>query len=264
MNNMSYTDEQLLNLVNNSILKHTEFLVSDFSGGSISVTSVHKNTRQNYKVNLYFGYKGKNSVNRSFDIKDEFYFIWCKAVHLKVMSIASDNLGADFNELNEMMQSPKNESAVDSSKLDSSTVVSISTEPDGTLQGTIQEKKKSLKVQTQEKLSEYDRINYNAFNEWIEYKKYKSISPITKLLNMLDGYSYEQQQQMVDASIMNGWAGLFAPKDSQQQKSFAQQHSDEVSNMVDAVMDNNFDPFDPNNYPQQEEMIDVQPTKRIS
>ncbi len=70
---------------------------------------------------------------------------------------------------------------------------------------------------------------------------------------------------MVDASIMNGWAGLFAPKNNQQHKSFSQQHSDEVSDMVDAVMDNNFNPFKPNELMQQdEEIIDVQPTKRIS
>jgi len=103
MNTSSFSDEQLLNLVNNSIIKNTEFKIEEFSGGSISTTSVHKNTRQNYKVNLYFGYKGKNSINRSFDIKGEFYFIWCKAIHLKVMSIASDSVGADFNELNELM-----------------------------------------------------------------------------------------------------------------------------------------------------------------
>lgn len=219
MNTSSFTDEQLLNLVNSSIIKYTEFKIDDFSGGSVSVTSVHKNTRQNYKVNLYFGYKGKNSINRSFEIKAEFYFIWCKAMHSKVMSIASDNLGADYDELNELMSGSllKDENTVVSSKLDSKEVVSLSTESEGTLKGTLQGKKHSLSIQIENKLSEYANININAFNEWIEHKKFKAIAPITKLLNMFSKYSMQQQQEMVDKAIMNGWKGLVEPKQQNNQ-----------------------------------------------
>ena len=71
---------------------------------------------------------------------------------------------------------------------------------------------------------------------------------------------------VISNAINSSWKDFYEPKNQNQQqhKSFAQQHSDEVSNMVDTVIDNNFDPFDPRNYPQQEEIIDVQPTKRIS
>lgn len=231
MNISSYTDEQLLNLVNNSILKNTEFKVEDFSGGSISVTSVHKNTRQNYKVNLYFGYKGKNPINRSFDVKEDFYFIWCKAILLKVKSIETEHLGADFNELNELM---KCSSTVVSKEVVSSSVVS--TTPKDTLKGSIEDK-----------LAEYDNINIDAFYEWVEHKKYKSIAPVTKLLNMFTKHSIQAQQDMVDKAIMNGWKGLVEPTQTQQKQqpmSFKEQDNAKQNHMLETFFtarDNGFD-----------------------
>jgi len=63
-----------------------------------------------------------------------------------------------------------------------------------------------------------DTINKDAFNEWLDYKKYKTKTPITKCINMMSKYSYVAQQQMVDTSIMNGWKGLFEPKQKQTTK----------------------------------------------
>ncbi|MEA1916930.1 MAG: hypothetical protein U9N42_05295 [Campylobacterota bacterium] len=72
--------------------------------------------------------------------------------------------------------------------------------------------KNSLKSQIELKLSEYPNINIKAFNEWLEHKSYKAIAPITKLLNFLSQYNFATQQQIIDMSIMNGWQGLFPPK----------------------------------------------------
>lgn len=70
----------------------------------------------------------------------------------------------------------------------------------------------SLQTKIQEKLSEYQNINLEAFYEWVNRKKYKDIAPITKLLNMLTKYDYATQQQMIDTSVMNNYAGVFEPK----------------------------------------------------
>ena len=59
---------------------------------------------------------------------------------------------------------------------------------------------------------DYQNINQNAFNEWMSYKKYKNKGAITKTLNMLNKYSHEVQQEMVDLSIGNEYKGLFPPK----------------------------------------------------
>lgn len=55
-------------------------------------------------------------------------------------------------------------------------------------------------------------INSEAFDEWLNYKKYKAKAPITKAINLMKQYSKEEQQEMVDHSIMSGYKGLFAPK----------------------------------------------------
>jgi len=61
-----------------------------------------------------------------------------------------------------------------------------------------------------------DTLNADAWNEWIDYRvdKRKPVTQVSakKQVAMLAGYSFETQQQMVDASIANGWQGLFPPK----------------------------------------------------
>jgi len=61
-----------------------------------------------------------------------------------------------------------------------------------------------------------DALNAGAWSEWVDYRvdKRKPITQVSaqKQVAMLAGYSFETQQQMVDASIANGWQGLFPPK----------------------------------------------------
>ena len=61
-----------------------------------------------------------------------------------------------------------------------------------------------------------DTLNADAWNEWIDYRvdKRKPVTQVSakKQVAMLAGYSFETQQQMVDASIANGWQGLFPIK----------------------------------------------------
>lgn len=55
-------------------------------------------------------------------------------------------------------------------------------------------------------------LDESSFTEWMSYKKYKTKAPITKCINFLSKYDKETQKQIVDTSIMNGWKGLFEPK----------------------------------------------------
>lgn len=108
MNTSSFTDEQLLNLVNNTIETKTEFTRNEFTGGAVIITTTHNNTIKKFKVSLYFGYKGKHSVNRQIEISKDSYFIWTKAILIKVFSLDMINIGMDLNELNLLMNSNSN------------------------------------------------------------------------------------------------------------------------------------------------------------
>lgn len=110
----SFTDEQLLNLVNNTITEKTEFSPNDFSGGSVILTTTHNNTIKKYKVSLYFGYKGKHPINRQIEISEGLYFIWAKAIMVKVFSLNVQAVGMDINELNSLMQDRKNDESSNS------------------------------------------------------------------------------------------------------------------------------------------------------
>jgi biotin operon repressor len=77
---------------------------------------------------------------------------------------------------------------------------------------TIKEDGNDFIKQVHDKLQDYPNINQNAFYEWFKYKKYKKMQGVTLTLNMLNKYDYATQQQMVDTSIMNEYAGLFPPK----------------------------------------------------
>ena len=81
-------------------------------------------------------------------------------------------------------------------------------------------------------LNDYPNINIKAFNEWMNYKKYKHKGSITKTLNMLHKYSYETQQTIVDQSIMNEYKGLFEPK-QQNAHSFKQQDAKKTEDSID-------------------------------
>lgn len=115
----SFTDEQLLNLVNNTIKSKTEFEINEFTGGSVQITSTNNNQVIKYKVSLFFGYKQKNPISRTIDINDNLVSIWINALHLKVKSIQVSNNGMDYSELNALMNNLPN-------KVDSNKVLSIS------------------------------------------------------------------------------------------------------------------------------------------
>ena len=73
-----------------------------------------------------------------------------------------------------------------------------------------------------ENISQNDNINLDALSEWLVYKKYKTIAPITKTINFLSKYDSKTQQQIIDTSIMNNYQGLFEPKQANIQP---QQHT---------------------------------------
>lgn len=120
---MSFTDDQLLNLLNNTVESKTEFAIEKFTGGSIGVTSTNNNTQINYKVHLFFGYKNKKPISRSITIEKELFYIWCKALMLKVASLKNDNLGMNYSELNMLMNSTANSISI--SKKEKKSIVGV-------------------------------------------------------------------------------------------------------------------------------------------
>ena len=100
---LSFTDEQLLNLVNNTIKTKTEFEINDFTGGSIQITSTNNHQLIKYKVSLFFGYANRNAISKTFSIKEDFVTIWQKAILLKVKSLQITNNGMDYSEINALM-----------------------------------------------------------------------------------------------------------------------------------------------------------------
>lgn len=121
MKQHSFTDEQLLNLVNNTIKTKTEFKIDDFTGGSVQVTSTNNHQLIKYRISLYFGYKGKNPISRTLDINEELLSIWQLAMLLKVKFLQTSNNGMGYSELNALMNSS---SIVVSNIVDSNIVVS--------------------------------------------------------------------------------------------------------------------------------------------
>ena len=107
--NHSFTDEQLLNLVNNTIRTKTEYDISDFTGGSVQITSTNNNQLMKYKVSLFFGYKQKNPISRTIDITEGLVYIWIEAIHLKCKALQAVNNGMDYSELNALMNNFSNE-----------------------------------------------------------------------------------------------------------------------------------------------------------
>ena len=102
---MAYTDEQLLNLVNNTILNETSFLPEDMTGGSCQV-SITQHSNLKYKIHLFFGYdKNRNSISFTKEIKDVLFGIWTDAILKKTLSIHSDHTASLFGDINELMLS---------------------------------------------------------------------------------------------------------------------------------------------------------------
>jgi len=113
-----FTDEQLLNLVNNTIVEQTKHKLEEFTGGSIQLLSNNKHRLQEYKVTLFFGYnKNRNSLNKSITITENLINIWLDALLLKVKSLQVRNNGSEFKELNRLMNTSS--SLIDSNIVES-------------------------------------------------------------------------------------------------------------------------------------------------
>lgn len=207
----SFTDEQLLNLVNNTIKTKSEFDTKDFTGGGVQITSTYNHKIIKYKIYLTFGYDEKrNSKSYSEDIEEDISFIWQKAIMLKVKSMQTLNTGSTLSDLNKLMNTDSKIEIVDNKDRDRdkecNDIVPTSLR-------TQKEKKKSLAIQISDKILEAKGfINENALDEWLKYKKYKNINGVSKTINFLKDYDFATQQQIVDTSIMNNYAGLFPPK----------------------------------------------------
>ena len=102
-----FTDDQYLKLINNTIIRDTNYTIDEFTGGNVQLTcNGGKECRLiKYTVNLLFGYKNNNSRKSTIEIKEELTDIWFKAIQLKMKSKQVQNNGVDFKELNILMNS---------------------------------------------------------------------------------------------------------------------------------------------------------------
>lgn len=193
MNNHSFTDEQLLNLVNNTISTKTEFKVEDFTGGSVQVTSTNNHQLIKYRISLYFGYKGKNPISRTLDINEELLSIWQHAMLLKVKFLQTSNNGMGYSDLNTLMNSSN---TVVSNIVDSNIVASkgINT----TLNTTLKEDETSQTMQDAITISNYLLVKIKTKNINFKNPNINSwASDIEKCLR-LDKRSVEQMIDCID------------------------------------------------------------------
>ena len=190
----SFTDEQLLNLVNNTIKTKTEFDVSDFTGGSIQITSTNNHQLMKYKVSLFFGYKQKNPISRTIDISDGLVSIWLDALCLKTKSLQVLNNGMNYSELNALMNNSSNK--VVSNIVDSNEVVSISSGITTTLTTSLTTS------------SNTDKIPYKDIIDYLNLKantNYRHTTETTKKLikaRISEGFTLEDFKTVIDKKVL--------------------------------------------------------------
>lgn len=199
----SFTDEQLLNLVNNTIKNKTEFDVSEFTGGSVQITSTNNHQLMKYKVSLFFGYKQKNPISRTIDINEGLVSIWSDAIHLKCKSMQVSNNGMDYSELNALMNNLHNEvvsnkvvsisSGITTSSNGGSNTLLINTLNNNTIYASLSEKEKEL------------------FNEYLDLRKKKKLSNqdsvIKRLLKKYD--ELKRNPQIIENSIVREYRDFY-------------------------------------------------------
>jgi len=103
MNDLSFTDEQYLNLVNNIITSKTEYKTQDFTGGSVQITVTNNNQVIKHKVSLFFGYKNRNPISFTFDIDAGMALIWARALIVKSNALKAIDGAMSYSELNALM-----------------------------------------------------------------------------------------------------------------------------------------------------------------
>ena len=190
----SFTDEQLLNLVNNTIKTKTEFDVSELTGGSIQITSTNNHQLMKYKVSLFFGYKQKNPISRTIDISDSLVSIWLDALYLKIKSLQVLNNGMNYSELNALMNNSSNK--VVSNIVDSNEVVSISSGITTTLTTSLTTGSNTDKIPYKEIV---DYLN-NATNS-----NYRHTTETTKKLikaRISEGFTLEDFKTVIDKKVL--------------------------------------------------------------
>ncbi len=110
----SFTDEQLLNLVNTTIVD-AGHSINDFTGGSVQVTTAYNHKIINYKILLFFGYdENRHPITYTEEIHKDTYSVWTEAILLKVSSLKTSTSGDHIRDLNRRMNSKisKNETEV--------------------------------------------------------------------------------------------------------------------------------------------------------
>ncbi|MEA2017828.1 MAG: hypothetical protein U9N59_05210 [Campylobacterota bacterium] len=102
-----FTDDQYLKLINNTIIRDTNYGIDEFTGGNVQLTcNGGKDCKLiRYTVNLLFGYKNNNSRKCTIDIKEDLTDIWFKSIQLKMKSKQINNNGSDFKDLSMLMNS---------------------------------------------------------------------------------------------------------------------------------------------------------------
>jgi|LGOV01.1.fsa_nt_gb hypothetical protein len=200
---MKLTNKQNIDLLNAFIVKNTDYKIEEFTGGSVSNTLTHNNTQIHFKINLYFGYKNKKPITKTIEISEDIYSIMYKAITLKIKSMLKKEDLVNIDDIKNLL-----DMSIDTSSTPSSDT------PRTTPTNTITYYLSTINTNT---------INTIAFKKWLNYKKYKSIDGVTLSANFLSDYSKEIQEQIINSSIMNGWKGLFEPK--QQKKQEVQDYS---------------------------------------
>ena len=105
-NTESFTDEQLLNMLNRKILNDTEYPIDKYTGGYVSATTAYKNLITKYNICLFFGYKSdkKTSISKVMPIDENTYFVWAKAILVKTNSMRINTIGSTLNEINSLVK----------------------------------------------------------------------------------------------------------------------------------------------------------------
>lgn len=192
--NHSFTDEQLLNLVNNTIRTKTEYDISDFTGGSVQITSTNNNQLMKYKVSLFFGYKQKNPISRTIDINEGLVYIWIEAIHLKCKALQAVNNGMDYSELNALMNNLSNEVA--NKEIESNKVVSISRGSTTTLTTTLTTEEEEDKIPYKEII---EHLN-NALGTNYKHTAIETRKLIKARFNQ--GFSIEDFKTVIDKKVL--------------------------------------------------------------
>lgn len=204
MKKTSFTDEQLLNLVNNTAIKYDRN-PDDFTGGSIQITTAYRHKVVNHKVILFFGYtESRNPTSISFEIHEDLIFIWADAIKVKVASMKALISCDHISELNELMSEPKEKEKRTKKEKEISNIV-------------VSRSRARTNHRTNVRTNNYlpDWLDKEAWNEWIAYRKEirKKITPSveSKQIKFLEKHK-DNHKEIIEQSIRNGWTGLFELK----------------------------------------------------